>query len=387
VFAGWEAGRSDQLRRLLVKNRMAKVEAWREEFAVAARVKGRADDEIAAVWDLLMQFRGYAFCRAHSTAYGLEAYEAAQLKRYWPAEFLASVLTHGKGFYSRLFYTIEARRLGIGFAGPDINGAAHKFVAERMKTKEDAESAERRRIRVSLCSIKGLSEGLLARIEEEQPFVSLADFWRRCAPQGEEAMSLSRAGAFDGFGASRTEIFWELRALAPWTAGQGLLLEAKRATLPALRTEPDRLQKLRDEMELLGFPASGHPVELFPDVAWETYCPVGDAWKFAGHLVTTCGLVVAQRLHHQSDGRAMKFITICDRAGILECEIFADVYRRCGGALTRWPVVEVTGRVVASGGNHGCVLHAESVRAARTTAADARPAACRTAGTSAPLGG
>ena len=102
---------------------------WREEFAAAARGKGRTETEITAVWDLLMQFRGYAFCRAHSTAYGLEAYEAAQLKRYWPAEFLASVLTHGKGFYSRLFYTIEARRLGISLAGPEVNGEVEKFVA------------------------------------------------------------------------------------------------------------------------------------------------------------------------------------------------------------------------------------------------------------------
>jgi DNA polymerase III, alpha subunit len=47
VFAGWDAGRADQLRRLLVKNRMAQVDSWREEFAKAARVVGRAEDEIA----------------------------------------------------------------------------------------------------------------------------------------------------------------------------------------------------------------------------------------------------------------------------------------------------------------------------------------------------
>jgi DNA polymerase III alpha subunit len=387
VFAGWDAGRADILRRMLVKDRMANVEVWREEFAAAARGKGRTEDEIAAVWDLLMQFRGYAFCRAHSTAYGLEAYEAAQLKRYWPAEFLASVLTHGKGFYSRLFYTIEARRLGILFAGPDVNGEVWRFVVEKRRTAEDAKDTEGRRIRVPLCMIKGLSERLLGRIEEGRTFVSLADFWRRCSPQGEEAMSLLRAGAFDGFGASRTELFWELRALAPWAAGQGLLLEAKKAALPVMRTEPGRLERLRDEMELLGFPASGHPVELFPEVAWETYCPVGEVRNFAGRRVTTCGLVVAQRLHHQSDGRAMKFVSICDCTDILECEIFADAYRKCGGVLARWPVVEVTGRVEALGGSRGCVLQVESVRAARTTTADVRPAASRTAGTSALIGG
>jgi error-prone DNA polymerase len=428
VFAGWGAGRADILRRMLVKNRMANVDAWREEFAAAARRKGRNEDEIAAVWDLLMQFRGYAFCRAHSTAYGLEAYEAAQLKRYWPAEFLASVLTHGKGFYSRLFYTIEARRLGVSFAGPGVNGEVRRFAVEKRKTAENAESTEgkaadgwppaRRAIRlgeasrpyrggevikVPLGMIKGLSKGLLERIEGTRPFVSLSDFWRRGAPQGEEAMVLLRAGAFDSFGLSRTEMFWELRALAPWKPGQGLLLETRGVVPPVGRTEPDRLQKLRDEMELLGFPASGHPVELFPEVAWETYCAVGEVRRFAGQSVTTCGLVVAQRLHHQSDGRAMKFISICDRTDILECEIFADAYRKCGGVLARWPVVEVTGRVEALGGTRGCVMRVERVRAAREKGCDGRrpprkchkvvttrdvdPAASRTAGTSAPIGG
>lgn len=250
--------------------------------------------------------------------------------------------------------------------------------------------------------IKGLSEGLLGRIEEGQPFASLPDFWRRGAPQTDEAMALLRAGAFDMFGVSRTELFWELRALAPWAAGQGLLLEAKKAAPPAMRTEPARLQKLREEMELLGFPASGHPVELFPEVVWDTYCPVGEVRSFAGEQITTCGLVVAQRLHHQADGRAMKFISICDRTDILECEIFADIYRRCGGALARWPVVEVTGRVEALGGSRGCVLRVESLRAARKKGCgghspprqvdgiitrDVRPAASPKAGTSAQLAG
>ena len=80
--------------------------------------------------------------------------------------------------------------------------------------------------------IKGLSEGLLGRIEVERPFDSLADFWRQGAPQMEEALALLRAGAFDSFGLSRTEMFWELRALAPWAAGQGLLLEARGAVPP-----------------------------------------------------------------------------------------------------------------------------------------------------------
>ncbi|MFM8810041.1 MAG: hypothetical protein ACKOJB_14265 [Chthoniobacterales bacterium] len=268
-----------------------------------------------------------------------------------------------------------------------MNGEVDKFSGGTRRTAEGAKSAEGKKIRVPLCMIKGLSEGLLGRIETGRPFASLADFWRRCAPQGDEAMSLLRVGTFDLFGASRTELFWELRALAPWTAGQGLLLETRRTDLPSARTEPERLQKLRDEMELLGFPVSGHPVELFPQVSWDTYCPIAEVRHHAGQRITTCGLVIAQRLHHQSDGRAMKFISICDRGDILECELFADVYRASGGIIAAHPVVEVTGLVQRLGHGTGCTLRVERVRAPRTTAPDVRPAASRTTGTSAPLAG
>jgi DNA polymerase III alpha subunit len=74
-------------------------------------------------------------------------------------------------------------------------------------------------------------------------------------------------------------------------------------------------------------------------------------------------LVVAQRSHRQSDGRAMKFISICDRTDVLECEIFAAAYQSSGAVLARGPVVEVRGVVQPSGG--GCVLRVEKVAVPR----------------------
>ena len=373
AFAGWEAGRADMLRRLLVKNRTAEVGPWREEFARAARARGRTETEITAVWNLLMQFRGYAFCRAHSTAYGVEAYEAAQLKRYWPAEFLAGVLTHGKGFYLPLFYTIEARRLGISLAGPGVNGPLRAFVADAART-----------IRVPLAQIKGLGAELLEGIAQGQPFGGLRDFHQRVRATDGEMMSLLRAGAFDGFGLSRTEQFWELRAMGSRSDGPALDLTARAVSAPEARTEPDGLERLRDEMELLGFPVGGHPVELFPAVAWETYGPLSGVRNFAGRGVTICGLVVAERLHRQKDGRMMKFLSVCDRTDILECELFADAYRAGGGVLARSPVVALTGLVEPLGSDAGCVLRVSQVRPARLlTRPDVRPPSSRTAGTSA----
>ena len=37
--------------------------------------------------------------------------------------------------------------------------------------------------------------------------------------------------------------------------------------------------------------------------------------------VTVAGMIVEARLHHQIDGRIMKFISICDYSGILGCEL------------------------------------------------------------------
>ena len=167
AFAGMTAGRADFLRRALVKIQPEKVQAMLGEFVSAAKKRGRTDAEIATVWKLLIGFMGYAFCRAHSTAYGVEAYEAAHLKRYYPAEFLSCVLTHGKGFYSRLVYSLECRRLGIGFLLPDVNLSL------------DAYFPEGGSIRVPLCQISGISAATLERWRAGKPFDSLRDFYLR----------------------------------------------------------------------------------------------------------------------------------------------------------------------------------------------------------------
>ena len=99
------------------------------------------------------------------------------------------------------------------------------------------------------------------------------------------------------------------------------------------------------ETELFGFAVSGHPLELFPDVAWDTYCPVNRLGEFVGETVTTCGLVVEQRTHHQITGEPMKFLTLADWTGMVETELFAQTYKSYGLATVRYPVLEVRRRV------------------------------------------
>ena len=104
-------------------------------------------------------------------------------------------------------------------------------------------------------------------------------------------------------------------------------------------------ERLESENELLGFPASGHPLELHDHIAWETYCPVSRLGEHVGEQVVTCGLVVEQRTHHQITGEPMKFLTLADWTGMVETELFAQTYKSYGLATVRYPVLEITARV------------------------------------------
>jgi DNA polymerase III alpha subunit len=330
------------LRRALVKQKAAIIEEFGGEFVASARSKGHDDALILRVWELVTGFSGYAFNKAHSTAYGVEAYQAAWLKRYFPAEFMAGVLTNGKGFYHPLVYVLECHRLGIRLLPLEANQPGPAFAVEAGA------------IRVPATRVKGLTERTQARWHEARQakaFDSLTDFLTRVAPSMEEAEALLRCGVFDCFGTTRTEQFWQLRhwlrCHGPKAADQGWLLPPSGLELlPEVPLEePTPLQRLQWETELLGFVASGHPLDLFPDVDWDSYCPVDRLHGYIGQVVTTCGLVVEQRTHHQVTGEPMKFLSLADWTGIVETELFAQTYRSYGLASVRYPVLEVTAKV------------------------------------------
>ena len=422
AFAGLPPGRADVLRRALGKEKTGIIDQIQVEFAECARRRGRTEAEIAEVWGLVAGFRGYAFCKAHSTAYGVEAYQAAWLKRYYPAEFMAAVLTNGKGFYHPLVYVLECHRLGLPLLPPSVNEPGPQFTVRGGA------------IRVPLLRVKGLAQRTTEAILRERaagPFASLPDFFRRVQPLPEEMEALIRVGAFDSFGQNRTAQYWEFRAgLRLEAGGHGSQFTVRRLEsgiqsskfkvqsskfansppapslppapppgetslplshfpafplslpqppssilhppsssqlwllppgnldrLPAVPlAEPDRLQRLRWEEELLGFPVSGHPLELFPDVAWETYCPVNRLGEHLGQQVVTCGLVIEQRLFYQATGEPMKFLTLADWTGVVETELFARTYQSYGLNTVRYRVLEISATVEPFANRRGFTL-------------------------------
>lgn len=369
LFAGLPPGRADLLRRALGKDNQAMIDKIAGEFVDCARRLNRAEEEIRSVWELVIGFKGYAFCKAHSTAYGVEAYQSAWLKRYFPAEFMAAVLSNGKGFYSPLVYILECHRLGIPLLPPFINDPGPAF------------SVHDGRIRIPALRVKGLTKRTTEAILRERnrgEFASLADFMLRVQPWPEEMDALIQAGAFDGFGARRTAQYWEFRSLCRvahaepqdgsdrarqlWLLPPGNIDQLTSVPL----TEPTTLQRLRWEEELLGFTASAHPLELYPHIAWETYCPIDRLGGHIGEQVVTCGIIIEQRTFHQVTGEPMKFLTIADRTGMIETELFARTYRSYGLNTVRYRVLEITATVEPFENNRGFTLRVMQAGKPRT---------------------
>jgi error-prone DNA polymerase len=362
AFAGLPPGRADVLRRALAKYKQPVIDQIKEEFFVSARRLGRPEETIGEVWELVAGFAGYAFCKAHSVAYGVEAWQSAWIKQNYPAEFMAAVLSNGKGFYDPLVYVLECHRLGIPLLPPSINepGPMFQVCTINPETKKQA-------IRVPVTRAKGLTSRTSARLLDERqhsPFTSLRDFYKRVQPPAEEMDILIRAGAFDLFGDTRTAQFWEFQRLRRFfesgtEPGQGWLFPEphnEKAAFPVPLQEPGRREKLEWENDLFGFPVSGHPLELYDDVDWETYCPISRLGNYPGETVVVCGLVIEQRLHHQVTGELMKFLTLTDWTGMVETELFAPTYRSYGLATVRYPVLEVTATVEPYENGHGYSL-------------------------------
>ena len=366
AFAGLPAGRADVLRRALTRYKQKVIDEIHGEFVASARTRGHRLEKITEVWELVAGFSGYAFCKAHSTAYGVEAYQSAWLKYYYPTEFMAAVLTNGKGFYDPLVYVLECHRLGLKLLQPDVNEPGTAFVPHG------------RSIRVPVTRLKGLTkrteERLLSAIKDGK-FTSLADFFHRVGPSGEELEAMIRAGAFDSFGETRTRQFWSAQHLLRTFGGGGqasqswLIQPPDPARLPQIPlVEPTRQERLQWESELFGFAVSGHPLELFQDVAWDTYCPVNRLGEFVGQTVQVCGLVVEQRIHNQTTGEPMKFLSLADWTGIVETELFARTYRSYGLATVRYPVLEIEARVEPFDNGRGFSLRALAARRPRAAA-------------------
>lgn len=359
AMAGFNASDADLLRKILSKKRAGKkLEDYKEMFYVGAAARGVSQKVTDEVWDMILSFSGYSFCKPHSASYALVSYKSCYLRAHYPAEFMAAVLTNQGGYYSAFAYVSEARRMGLRVLLPDVNESRKAY------------RGNDRTIRVGLMQLKGLREAALEAILEERkkrPFASLEDFLSRTDLDPADIKILIKSGAMDSIsgGATRPEMIWKALAWHEVRAARRPIMRSLFQDMPAV--VPPRVPQysprtvLEHELETLDFLISRHPLSLYAEpLSKLRHVRGADLPKYVGKRVTTVGWWVTGKLITAKNDEPMEFISFEDTSALYETVFFPQAYARFCHMLNRSRPYVLTGIVEEDFGV--ATLTVESVR-------------------------
>ncbi|MEJ2658334.1 MAG: DNA polymerase III subunit alpha, partial [Desulfobacterales bacterium] len=333
ALAGFSHADADGLRKIMSKkDKVRKLDDYQARFIAGAKARGIRNGQIAAVWDMMMSFSGYSFCKPHSASYARVSFQAAYLKTHYPAEFMAAVITNRGGFYSTFAYVSEARRMGVKILPPDVNKSDIHW--------KGAAGA----IRAGLSSVKNIRAETCKRVvakRKEKPYRDIIDFLDRIQTDDLEARSLINAGAFDLLHPKehRADLLWEWvcrRASGSKRFGAGDLFNEKMAvSKPKLPTEKHRA-RLKKEFEALGFLCDRHPMVLYAGMLKKLrVVKAVDLNHFINRQIRVAGLLITGKVVHTKHGDPMEFLTFEDDTGLIETVFFPKAYRRFCAVLDR----------------------------------------------------
>lgn len=194
ILSGYTLGGADMLRRAMGKKKPEEMARQRSIFVDGAIGQGVSGELAGQIFDLVEKFAGYGFNKSHSAAYGVLAYQTAYLKYYYPAEFMAAVLTSEMDDTDTIVFLISDCKdnFDLSVIPPSVNHSDWKFVVQDKKT-----------IIYGLGAIKGVGEDAVASIvkaRQKGAFKDLYDFCNRVDIKkvGKRALeALICAGCFD----------------------------------------------------------------------------------------------------------------------------------------------------------------------------------------------
>jgi DNA polymerase-3 subunit alpha len=344
-LAGYSLGEADLLRRAMGKKKPEEMAKHRDKF-VGGCARNKIDPKKAAtLFDLIAEFAGYGFPKAHSTAYAFLTYQTAYLKANHPRAFFAALLSIEAGNHDKLArYIAHAREHKIEVLPPDVNESARDFTPSASG------------IRFGLAGVKNVGEGaiesILAVRAEGGPFTSLYDFAQRVDGRRVNRRvveSLVKCGAFDSLHANRAAVWNALDAALEQGAaaqrdrelGQGSLFGLATGAEEVARELPDApawtdAERLAGEKEVLGFYVTGHPLEaVAAELARWTDVSAGTAEAKVSREVRAGGVLSAYRETRTRRGQTMAFATLEDLEGSFELVVFPDTWTASREVLKR----------------------------------------------------
>jgi len=341
-MAGFTLGEADILRRAIGKKNSDAIAAQKEKFVQGALSKGYKKEDAETVYDYIEKFANYGFNKSHAVAYAMLSYQLAYLKANYPTAFFTALFQNASAKSAKLQdYLVEARQLGIKILPPSINRSFADFVADDSG------------VIVGLNNIKGIRrdfvESIVKNRYEYGPFKGFQDFAYRMGAQYTKEpllLALINAGAFDEFGETRATLKANVDAVAKSVKFHGLNLSLEddlEVAFTHVEEEP-LLQRIEEEIEVLGFSVSPHPSSKYDPLVksgWIT--PIQTVFE-EGYM-RFVGMIVDIRKISTRKGEQMAYVTLQDASGMIDVVVFPSTLAEVYQHLQQNTMVLAEGRV------------------------------------------
>lgn len=391
-LGGYSYGRSDLVRRAMSKKKKD-VMLQEKEYFINGKLDENGNVEIAgcirngisrqaaeAIFEDMETFAQYAFNKSHAAAYAVVAYETGYLKKHYPVEFMAALMTSVMGDAKMIArYIRNCSDMGIEVLPPSVNKSLKKF------------SVEDGKIRFGLLGVKNVGENVIdailkAREEKGEPsdifaFINNLDI----SQVNKRAIeSLIKAGACDcleGNRAAKLAVYESLVESAQNTSkknleGQISLFQMASdvmssadmgSMLPEVEPFPKNIE-LAMEKEMLGVYLTDHPLNEYKDkmriissITSDDLVHVEEAMNteethesaiagrtsespiYDGMSCIISGMIAGKKTLITKNNKMMAFIDLEDLYGITEVVIFPNVYENCAEEIQDDRVVAIKG--------------------------------------------
>jgi DNA polymerase III alpha subunit len=107
-----------------------KLRDFYSRFVKGASGRGVNPEVIEEVWQMILGFEGYSFCKPHSAIYTLVAYKSAYLRAHYPAEFMAAVIIPKEQITSLQKPSLPRRRESRSVSKPWITAPVPDLIQE-----------------------------------------------------------------------------------------------------------------------------------------------------------------------------------------------------------------------------------------------------------------
>ena len=379
-LAGFSLGQADMIRRAMSKKKEAVITAERAAFVhgdperniPGAVARGVPEQTANEIYDEILAFASYAFNKAHAVSYAIVSYRTAYMKRNYPHEYMAALLTSVLDNTPKVTeYIAECRELGIRLLPPDINASDADFTVEEGD------------LRFGLVAIKGVGRGLIQALMREReiggPFTAFDEFFRRMNGHDlnrRAVESLIRAGCFDRMGYKRKALMQSVDRVLGGAASESRMNLTGQMNLfsapddggqPADTTQlvlPDveeftRAELIAMERETTGLYLTGHPMDDYRALAQQAKAaPMGDilasfhapataAHRYRdGQRVVLAGICTASRERATRKNTRMAYLQLEDDSGSMEVLVFSPALDACRDLLAQeTPALFVAGRI------------------------------------------